>query len=195
MSGVGPRDRRGVHTIPLLHPRSRSAPRVSGYTASRLTSLRIYANCDHGLGIDFEVDRVRVGNLTPGDHYRRGAIESKSFQRRGVNTVDASVATSWKSDRSFRNGKIATAEGVRYLEAQSFGTNGQVECLAESGIFECGGARLSLRSGDYYRWHWIRVQRTNGDGGILLGSTSCGIETHVATQCESSSWRGALRVG
>jgi len=27
---------------------------------------------------------------------------------------------------------------------------------------------------------------TNGDGGMLLRSTSCGIDVHVSTQCPSS---------
>jgi hypothetical protein len=36
-------------------------------------------------------------------------------------------------------------------------------------------------------------ERTNGDGGMLLDSTSCGIDVHVATQWLSSAWRDSRK--
>lgn len=118
---------------------------MSRDTTPGLARLQVQADSDHSLGVNLEVDRVRVGNLAPRNRHRGRAVESKALQGGRIDAIDASFPSSRKSNRGLRDREVTAAEGVGDLEAKPLGTDRQVQGLAKSGIPEGGRTRLRLR--------------------------------------------------
>ena len=90
---------------------------------------------------DFEVDGVGVGHLAAWDGDIRGAVlEGEWLDRGGVDSGYAGFSAGGKGNGGCCDGEVAAAKGVADLDAETFGPDGEVEGLAEGGVFEDASA-------------------------------------------------------
>jgi len=157
--GAATRQCRLADTIAGLHMRRGPAARVASNAATRLALLEIQRHSNIRLGGDFEVNRIRISNLTTWDRDRwRTIVERQLLQRRRVNPGHAGPSTSWQSNGRCCNRQITATKGVADLQADPLRIKSHVEGLAEGGITEDRTTSVLAQS-DWSAYMAVYIQR------------------------------------
>lgn len=136
----------------------------------------------HTLRFDFEINRIRNDQCPIWNDVVLASRESDSLEGTGLNGCNSCRAIKRKSYSHGRDGQIAESEGVGDADSDRGTTDGHVQRLADCRIHENRSCLVLQR---IVRVECLELRRklTNGAGGRLAGSVSCGMLTQVSTQC------------
>lgn len=115
-----------------------------------------------------------------------GPIESDLLQRIRPDRPCSRMVIRRKGNSCFSDGKRLRAKGIREAKADEFLSADSNPGGLPNGCIKENYRVLGLRREYSYQTpaarHWDRIP-TNGSGGRLSGSVSCGIAVQVCTQC------------
>ncbi len=174
------RQGRCTDIVSKTKPRSGATARVRSNVIACLTFGQIQSYCDHGLGLDREVERIRNNEGSVWDDNARISTEGDRFESVCLDGIGSGRAIRGQCNSHGSDRKVIDPECIRDPDSDLIRRNGHVKGLTNCGIKEnetCFILRKSARTlqqGD--------GDSTNGGGGRLAGSVSCGMVVHVSTQ-------------